>query len=433
MTKRRRPPRSGRRTPDRSAPDRAASDRAAPDRAASNSADPDPAAAWADRPWDLLEVAGVQASWRTGMRGHPDVPDGLALLAALLADRGDAPPPDRRLDATGAFGVPARAAGGGRVLERSAAALDALRRDAAADRPGARAVAAHAAAGLPWDAAPGGADEVWIAPRADLGTRAVHADLAAAARALTPDGVALAVLDRDRGAKRYARDAGRWFGTVERLAKRGRADVVRLADPRPTAADDALAPAPGVPAPADGPWAPVEGAAGALALPGTYAAAKLDPGTAHLLAALEAEGPTWRGLRVLDLGCGWGPLARFAAADGGDVVAVDDDLAAVRSARRNVPTADVRHTDLGADLATDDRFDVVLANPPFHVGAGVRTALGRAFVRTAVHRLAPGGTAWIVANADLPYEAETEAAGAALEVRPAGAFKVLRARRRSDR
>ena len=135
-------------------------------------------------------------------------------------------------------------------------------------------------------------------------------DRIAAARALAPGGVALAVLDRDRGAKRYARDAGRWFGTVERLAKRGRADVVRLADPRP-AASDAASDA--------GPWAPVEGAGEAVALPGTYAASKLDPGTAHLLAVLDAEGPTWRGLRVLDLGCGWGPLARFAASEGGEV------------------------------------------------------------------------------------------------------------------
>jgi 16S rRNA (guanine1207-N2)-methyltransferase len=338
------------------------------------------------------------------MRGHPDVPDGLDLLATRLAERRDAPPPARRLDATGWFGVPARAAGGGQVLERSAAALDALRRDA---------------------------DAVWVAPRADLGTRAVHADLAAAARALAPAGVAWAVLDRDRGAKRYARDAGRWFGAVARDAKRGRAELVRMAAPHPEAAAEALAASVEGPHPHDGPWAAIDGAPGAAALPGTYGSAALDPGTAQLLAVLRAEAAPWRGLRVLDLGCGWGPLAREAAAGGAEVVATDDDLAAVRSARRNAPTADVRHADLAADLAADARFDAVLVNPPFHVGAGVRTAVGRAFVRTAVARLAPGGTAWVVANAALPYEAEVAAVDVDLEVCPADAFKVLVARRRS--
>lgn len=80
------------------------------------------------------------------------------------------------------------------------------------------------------------------------------------------------------------------------------------------------------------------------------------------------------GAAVLDMGTGSGICALFAARHGGRVVAVDLSPAAVRCARMNASLnqledrIDVRLGDLFEPLA-GRRFDVVLFNPPFLIGA----------------------------------------------------------------
>ena len=131
---------------------------------------------------------------------------------------------------------------------------------------------------------------------------------------------------------------------------------------------------------ADPPWFRFDAPGGAAwALPGVHAAGKLDPGSALLLRELAAHGTVAEGAAVLDLGCGWGPLARHAADRGARVTAVDDDLAAAR------------------------------------------------------RRVAPGGEIWLVANAALPYEAAFPAGDEVAEMVRERGFKVLRVRPRSGR
>ncbi|MDF1524507.1 MAG: methyltransferase, partial [Trueperaceae bacterium] len=184
-------------------------------------------------------------------------------------------------------------------------------------------------------------------------------------------------------------------------------------------------------------WATLDGPGGPVhAIVGTFAAEKLDPGTRVLLAALAAAAPAARAApaRVLDLGCGTGLLARQALEAGAvEVLAVDDDLGAVRSTERQVagdPRARVVHADLTAAVAPLG-VDAVWCNPPFHVGRQVVGALSRAFVAAAHEALRPGGEAWFVANRALPYEAELAGWGAWGDATPPAerAFKVLRARR----
>jgi methylase of polypeptide subunit release factors len=80
------------------------------------------------------------------------------------------------------------------------------------------------------------------------------------------------------------------------------------------------------------------------------------------------------GSSVLDMGTGSGVCALFAARHARRVVAADISMAAVRCARINAALnhlddrIDVRHGDLFAPLASE-RFDLVLFNPPFFVGA----------------------------------------------------------------
>jgi 16S rRNA (guanine1207-N2)-methyltransferase len=135
------------------------------------------------------------------------------------------------------------------------------------------------------------------------------------------------------------------------------------------------------------------------------------------------------GARVLDLGCGYGPLALWAASANADVTAVDDDVTAVRSTARNAdrhgPSVRAVHSDLDAELGGGERFDVVLCNPPFHIGKEVRLDVSRAFVRAAHRRLVPGGRLWLVANRALPYERYLEGWSRVETLAEEGGFKVV--------
>lgn len=95
---------------------------------------------------------------------------------------------------------------------------------------------------------------------------------------------------------------------------------------------------------------------------GEFFASRID---AQLIAA---------GASVLDLGTGSGVCALFAARHARRVVAADISSAAVRCARLNAllnhleNRIDVRHGDLFVPVA-GERFDLVLFNPPFLLGA----------------------------------------------------------------
>lgn len=375
--------------------------------------------------YDRAELDGVAFSWRAGCRGHPEAPAGWReLVRAAASLEGDV------LDASACLGVPGRAASRAApralvtVLEPSALALAALRHDLEAEAWGASGPRAEA--GLPWDADDAAFDHVLSAPPAERGSARVRAELDAAARALRPAGTLWLLLEKDRGAKRYEADAGTRFAAGEVVARRKGFRLSRWREPRPIEAEAGTR--------ADAPWIRFAAPFGeAWALAGVHAAGKLDPGSALLLRELSTRGTVAEGMTVLDLGCGWGPLVRHAADRGARATGVDDDLAAVRSTRRNVPTAEVLHGDLDLELPADARYARVLANPPFHVGAGVRLDVGRRFLAAARRRVAPGGEIWLVANAALPYEAAFPAGDEVDELARERGFKVLRVRPRSGR
>lgn len=371
-----------------------------------------------------------------GVRGFPGPAAGLCeLLDAVAAE-------DRTL--LGAVADATGSAGGGALAAPAATRVMVLEPSFAA----ARAAQARfedeeridVVAGLPWDLDRGGWPTVLLLPPTDRGNDRVRVELAAAARALAPGGVAYAAMHKDRGAKRYERDAAAWFDGVSVVRRSRGWRVVRLEGGREPGAElEAEAREGGRPgagaasggAPASDPWRSFEALGRCWwSLPGVHAARALDPGTSLLLAALDAGvGRALDGAAVADLGCGTGILADAALRAGAEqVTALDDDLGAVRSARRNLPDrASVLHSDLDAALAPDVRFDAFLVNPPFHLGKQVRLELARAFLGTARERLRAGGSAWIVANRALPYERELDAWKGFETVRLDAGFKVLRA------
>jgi len=124
---------------------------------------------------------------------------------------------------------------------------------------------------------------------------------------------------------------------------------------------------------------------------GVFSRDGLDRGTEVLLNAL----PPLSG-RVLDLGCGWGPvgLALGARDPALDIVMTDVNARAVDLARRNLAANGVAATVLQGDGfdAVEGTFDAILTNPPIRAGKAVIYAL---FDRARVF-LNPGGALYIV-------------------------------------
>jgi 16S rRNA (guanine1207-N2)-methyltransferase len=360
-------------------------------------------------------LAGRRVYSKPGVRHYPELTPAAHLFASARGWEAEG-----LIDATGSAGAVAllTLAEGDRaerdapsVLEPSMAALRCARATFSAGD-------ARVSSGLPWDLPSAGVSRLALAPAGDKGNARVVAEIEAAARALRGDGVLYVALDKDQGAKRYQRALAGLFRDVAIIRKQRGWRLLRATGPAGGGAGSE-------------PWLAFEAADLSLeALPGVHAAGRLDPGTEVLLGTVPWS--RLAGRRVLDLGCGVGVIALVAARAGANVMAVDDDLAAVRSATRSAERSglplEVRHSDVDSELV-GERFDVVLTNPPFHVGRGVRLDLPEAFIEASRRLLVPGGELWLVANRGLPYERRM---GEWPEVELAadeGGFKVIRARR----
>jgi 16S rRNA (guanine1207-N2)-methyltransferase len=127
---------------------------------------------------------------------------------------------------------------------------------------------------------------------------------------------------------------------------------------------------------------------------GVFSASRLDPGTAVLLR--KAPLPRRAGT-LLDLGCGYGPIAATLAvsAPAATVYAVDvntralelvaENAAAVGAGDRIVPATPEQ-------VPVDVRFDEIWSNPPIRIGKAALHEL----LATWLPRLVPGGVAWLV-------------------------------------
>jgi 16S rRNA (guanine1207-N2)-methyltransferase len=129
---------------------------------------------------------------------------------------------------------------------------------------------------------------------------------------------------------------------------------------------------------------------------GVFSSGRLDPGTAVLLRKApmpptDATGP------LLDLGCGYGPIACVLAlsAPRATVYAVDVNARALDLARRNaeaVGAGDRVHAVRPEDVPDDVRLAQIWSNPPIRIG---KAQLHDMLLRW-LPRLAPDGVAWLV-------------------------------------
>lgn len=131
--------------------------------------------------------------------------------------------------------------------------------------------------------------------------------------------------------------------------------------------------------------------------PGIFSPAGIDKGTAVLL----AEVPPVTGSRILDIGCGWGPIALTAALESPDsqVYAVDVNQRSMELTRMNAERLGATNVQvsLPEDVPTDVEFDLIWSNPPIRVG---KDALHN-IMRTWLPRLTVGGKAYLVVQKNL--------------------------------
>ena len=127
---------------------------------------------------------------------------------------------------------------------------------------------------------------------------------------------------------------------------------------------------------------------------GVFSQDGLDTATAVLL---RSSTPPPEGT-VLDLGCGWGPLACVLAAAGPTVWATDVNERALELTAANAERHGVTvHTALPDDVPADLTFDQIWSNPPIRIG---KHALHDLLLRW-LPRLAPDGTARLVVGKNL--------------------------------
>ncbi|MGR6900908.1 class I SAM-dependent methyltransferase [Glutamicibacter sp. BSL13] len=129
---------------------------------------------------------------------------------------------------------------------------------------------------------------------------------------------------------------------------------------------------------------------------GTFSPTGLDKGTAVLLEHVPAPRGT-----VLDIGCGWGPIAMTAALQNPDskVYGVEINERSIDLARLNAQALGLENLSISdpAGIEDDLQFDTIWSNPPIRIG---KDALHELLLKW-LPRLAPGGEAWMVVQKNL--------------------------------
>jgi 16S rRNA (guanine1207-N2)-methyltransferase len=198
---------------------------------------------------------------------------------------------------------------------------------------------------------------------------------------------------------------GEVFGLVEASLARQKARVLTVREPHPAAAtvldrwpERALDGETGL-------WVCAHGAA--------FAGTTVDIGTRFLLGVLDDARPDAR--TAIDLGCGTGVLASALAVARPElrVIATDQSAAAVASASATALANGVGARvsvvrDDGLASQPDGSADLIVLNPPFHIGAAVHTGIAHRLFAEAGRVLAPEGELWAVWNSHLGYRAALE-------------------------
>lgn len=172
-----------------------------------------------------------------------------------------------------------------------------------------------------------------------------------------------------------------------------------------------------------------------VARAGCFSADHADRGSRLLLDCL----PDLAG-RGADLGAGWGYLSAEILRRFPEIAAIDlfeAESAALEDARTNLgadPRCTFHWSDVAAGLPKCEPYDWIVSNPPFHEGRRADPAIGQAFITAAWAAIRRRGKFVLVANRNLPYEAELRRRFREVTLlKEADGFKVYLASNRHDR
>lgn len=133
---------------------------------------------------------------------------------------------------------------------------------------------------------------------------------------------------------------------------------------------------------------------------GTFSPGGLDRGTAVLL----HNAPAPSGEVMVDIGCGWGPLALTLAdsSPGSRVIAVDVNARAREICQYNATDLGLHNIEVVApeDVPGDLSVDLIWSNPPIRIGKAALHEL----LQTWLRRLSQHGQAWLVVSKHLGAE-----------------------------
>ncbi|MDX1490386.1 MAG: methyltransferase [Pseudohongiellaceae bacterium] len=143
-----------------------------------------------------------------------------------------------------------------------------------------------------------------------------------------------------------------------------------------------------------------------ISKPGQYGWNKIDKGSAILAREAKRLYAQHSG-SVLDLGCGYGYLLLATKQIAfSRRCATDNNVAAVHSAEANFQKhhldVQIWLDDCGAHI--NERFDLILCNPPFHQGFDTSSAISQKFISSIRRLLEPKGKALLVVNQFVPIE-----------------------------
>ena len=129
-----------------------------------------------------------------------------------------------------------------------------------------------------------------------------------------------------------------------------------------------------------------------------FSPAGVDAGTRLLLSSVPAPPP---GGNLLDLGCGWGPIALTLAAESphATVWAVDVNERSLDLTRRNASVMGLTNVNacLPSDVPSDISFMTMWSNPPIRVGKDSLHSM----LQLWLPRLESGTDAWMVVQKNL--------------------------------
>jgi len=168
---------------------------------------------------------------------------------------------------------------------------------------------------------------------------------------------------------------------------------------------------------------------------GIFSPERVDAGTQVLLGNVPPPPP---GGNLLDLGCGWGPIALTLALESphATVWAVDVNERALELVRRNAESLGLDNVNSVTpdDVPADVQFMSIWSNPPIRVGKNELHAM----MLSWLPRLEPGTDAWLVVQRNLGSDSlhrwlQAELPHDFVVTRAATnkGYRVLRARRRS--